>query len=202
VILKELCAMEPLREKVAAKKAVVRSNEKFIPGLEGLKDAFASHMSKTASVRSVDYPYVNPHRELFALKEKLGAAKESLKPRMISLGNSYEESLSNLYKEAKQLILEGHSPAAVSRVFTALSPHSNFTKLALKNISMKAAQEELPISSNKIKVGSMINLKHPLCVEFQRFVKIASDYFTTVTAAENLQKKYAEVDARVRKVIQ
>ena len=201
-VMRELGVMsEPIKEKTAARRAVVHREERFVPGLEGLEDAFASSLEKSASASVGGYPYANPHRELFELRETVGRAKEELLSKMASLNVAYEDAFDRLYKEARQVILDGHSPAVVSKVISAISPHPNFTKLALKRISQNFDADH-PAIPGKTKVAGMINMNHPLCTTFNDFVKVASDYFRTSTAAEDLAEQYPVVDAKVREVLQ
>lgn len=199
-VLRELRATDaPIHEKVAARRPVIRASERFVPGMEGLEDAFTS-MRKTASA-APNYPYENPHRELFDLRETVGRAKEELLTKMASLGVDYDDSFMRLYKVARQLVLDGHSPAEVAQVITNISPHANFTKLALRRIS-DHFESDIPALPGKTKVAGMINLKHPLCIAFNDFVKVASDYFRTAAAIEDLAEQYQIVDAKVRRVLQ
>lgn len=199
-VLRELgAAGEPVREKIAARRAVVRRSERFVPGIEGLEDAFTG-MSKTASAVP-DYPHVNPHRELFDLKEKVAAAKDHLLSRVPSLNVEFEESFDRLYKEARQVVLDGHSPATVSRVLVAVSPHPNFTKLALRKISERF-DSDMPAIVEKTKTAGLINTNHPLCTSFHDFTKVAAAYFTTISAIEDLANEQKAVDAKVREVLQ
>lgn len=199
-VLRELGATDaPIREKVASRNPAISSSERFVPGMDGLEDAFTSMNKTAASVQ--DYAYANPHRELFELRETVGRAKEELLSKMASLGMDYDDSFMRLYKEARQLVLNGHSPAEVAQVITSISPHANFTKLALRRIS-DHFEADVPALPGKTKVAGMINPKHPMCVAFGDFVKVASDYFRTAAAVEDLAEQYQIVDARVRRVLQ
>lgn len=201
-VMRELGVMsEPIKEKTAARRAVVHRSERFVPGMEGLEDAFSRSLEKSASASVGSYPYENPHRELFELRETVGRAKEELLTKMGSLNIAYEDAANRLYKEARQVVLNGHSPAVVSRVISAISPHSNFTKLALKKIS-EAFDADHPAVMDKTKTAGMINMNHPMCVAFHDFVKVASDHFRVAAAVDNLAEEYQLVDAKVREVLQ
>jgi len=196
-VLQELNAV-PMRGET--KLAAYRPTPKFIAGLEGLEDAF--QISKTASAGPAD-KHENPNRPIFELQEMLKSAQDQLGSRMASLYVEFESVTDGLYKEAKQAVLNGVSPAEISEVFKARSPHPNITKLALKRIAEKMDGDMIPAPPMRKLAGRrVVNSNHPLCGAFDGFAKVAYDYFATTTAAERINEQLRVADKAVREVLQ
>ena len=183
--------------KTAANKRLMGS-ERFIPGQDGLA---ARPMVKTASaVRKPDYPYIDPYRELFDLKEKLASARDELVSRLARLQVTYDEATDAMCKEARDLVLSGYSPVEVSRVYVERAPSIEFTKLALKAVRDRVT--DIPAQPLSKLAGGPINPRHPLCTTFDTFVKVATDLFTTLTAVEDVKEQLELVSREVKQVVQ
>ena len=183
--------------KTAANKRLLGS-ERYIPGQDGLA---ARPMVKTASAaRKLDYPYKDPYRELFDVQEKLAAARDELVSRLARLQVTYDEATEAMCKEARELVLSGHSPVEVSRVYIERAPSVDFTKLALK--AVRDHVTDIPAQPLSKLAGGSINPKHPLCTTFDTFVKVATDLFTTLTAVEDVKGQLELVDQEVKQAVQ
>jgi len=184
--------------KTAGRK--LHASERYIPGADGYRMR-AGSLTKTASVASVDYPYVNPARELFELRELVKTAKEQMQARVISTQLAYEEAAAAMCKEAREIVLAGHSPVEVARVYSERSPHPVFTKLALK-LASRSVTDVPAVQMSKEASARVINPAHPLCATFDRFVKVAGEMFTSVAALEKLTERFSDVSARIKSVVQ
>jgi hypothetical protein len=177
----------------------------YVPGEDGIEAMFGGHQ-KTASqmMRSQDYPYENPHGKVIKLWEDLTAARDKIASELSLLENSYNTTVSHLYKEARQVLSEGHSPADVSSVVASASPHPSFVKLALKLISKRMEANGIPAYANTIKVASarLANSQHPLFRATQEFVKVAEARFTHVAALEQVNEQLDVVRRRLKEVLQ
>lgn len=201
-VLKEIRTSGGPVEKVAS-KAQFRRSDRFVPGMDGIRDAFKSRMEKEAAAAPVDYPYENPYQELLSLRDTVQRARDEMLSKLAALNVAYEDSFERLYKEARQVVLSGHSPAAVARTFAELAPSPLFTKLALKRIGQRMEGEDIPAPPlQKVAGGGPVNREHPLCKTFDSFVKIAHEYFTIVAAAEDLSREYETVENTVREKLQ
>lgn len=174
----------------------------YIPGAEGaLAEAFGQNV-KTASAGG-GYPYENPHGDLFALYDTVRAARDQLNSELSELELEYDAAADTLYKEARQVILEGNSPADVSSVVASAAPHQSFVKRALKLISTRMEHDGIPaVPMRKTASVRMANPKHPLFKATRDFVKVAGARFHRVAAVEHLNRQLAEVEREVKRVLQ
>lgn len=177
----------------------------YIPGEDGIEAMFSGHQ-KTAGqmMRTDDYQMADPHRQVIELWENLTAARDKIAGDLSMLENAYESSADKLYKEARQVLFNGHSPADVSSVVASAAPHPNFVKLALKMISARMERDGVPASSNMSKTAQvrLANNQHPLFKATQSFVKIAESRFNHVAALEQLNEQVSVVRRRLREVVQ
>lgn len=184
------------------KKAGARlhASEKYIPGQDGLR-ARAGAMVKTASAAKPDYPWLNPARELFELRDMVKTAKDHMLARVITAQVAYDEATEAMCKVARDLVLSGHSPAEVARIYADRSPHHNFTKLALKEVS-KRVTDVPAVPMTKQAEDRVVNPQHPLCTTFDHFVKVAAELFTVLSASENLTERLEHINDQVKSVVQ
>lgn len=183
--------------KTAANKRLLDS-ERYVPGQDGFA---ARPMVKTASAaRKPDYPYIDPHRDLFDIQEKLASARDELVSRLARLQVTYDEATEAMCKEARDLVLAGHSPVEVSRVYVERAPSVSFTKIALKAVRDRVT--DIPAQPLSKLAGGPINPSHPLCTTFDAFVKVATDLFTTLSAVEDVKDQLELVNHEVKQVIQ
>ena len=175
-------------------------SERFIPGEDGLRMR-AGSLEKTASAAKPDYPYVNPARELFELRDMVKTAKEHMQARVITAQVAFDEAAADMCKEAREIVLAGHSPAEVARVYTERSPHVNFTKLALKLVS-RGVSDVPAVQMSKEASARMINPAHPLCTTSDNFVKVATEMFTSLSASEALTDRLSQINEQVKTVVQ
>lgn len=178
----------------------------YVPGMDGIEAAFGGGHQKTAGemVRSEDYPYENPHGEVIAMWENLNATKDKLASDLSMLETAYDGAVRELYKEAKQVLLEGHSPADVSSVVSSASPHPSFVKLALKLISKRAEADGIPgrPGMNKTAGLRLVNDKSRLFKAAREFVKVAERRFTHIAAIEQVGEQLDVVRQRLKGVLQ
>jgi len=187
---------------VSARPSPMTEPTGYVPGAEGaLAEAFGMNV-KTASV-SGDYPYENPHGELFALKDTLAAARDQLTSELSALEIQYDAAADALYKEARQVITDGNSPADVSSVVASAAPHPVFVKLALKLVSKRMEQDHVPaVPMRKTASFRLANPEHPLYQATQEFSKVAGARFHRVAAVEKLNEQLDQVMREVKKVLQ
>ena len=175
----------------------------YIPGADGaLAEMFGAGV-KTASVAE-NYPYENPYGDMFALYDTVRAAHEQLTGELSELEVAYDMAANSLYKEARQVILDGDSPADVSSVVASACPDPNFVKLALKMISNRMEEDHVPAVRGMRKNASMrfANPEHPLFQACIEFVKVAGARFHRVAAVEKLNEQLEQVRREVKKVLQ
>ena len=177
----------------------LHASERYVPGADGYRMRVGS-MTKTASAASADYPYVNPARELFELRDLVKTAKEQMQARVISTQMAYEEAAAAMCKEARELVLSGHSPVEVARVYAERAPHPQFTKLALK-LASRSVRDVPAVQMSKEASARVINPAHPLCTTFDHFVKVAADMFTSFAALDQLTERFSDVNARIKTVV-
>lgn len=181
--------------------ARLHASERFLPGADGAR-ARAGSMVKTASAAKPDYPYVNPYHDLFELRDLLKTARDQLRSKMLTNQVVYDEAADAMCKVARELILEGHSPVEVARIYTDRSPHPNLTKLALKTVSQKVKGVPAAMMTKTASVHQAINPAHPICTTFDHFVKVAAEMFTVLAASENLNERFEHVHNQVKTVVQ
>lgn len=177
----------------------------YVPGGDGLEAMFGGHQ-KTAGqmMRTKDYPYANPHADVIDMWEKLSATREKLSSDLSSLEVLYDSAVEDLYKEARQVLFDGHSPADVSSVVASASPHPSFVKLALKLISRRMEETGVPASANMSKTASvrLANSRHPLYKATVEFVKLAEARYNHVAALEHVNEQIARTRKVMREVMQ
>lgn len=177
----------------------------YIPGEDGIEAMFGGHR-KTAGqmARTQDYPQANPYGTVVGLWENLTAARDLIASDLSSLEIAYDSTADGLYKEARQVLFEGSSPADVSSVVASAASHPNFVKLALKLISKRMEMDGVPASTNLQKVASvrLANSEHPLFQATQEFVKVAGQRFNHVAALGQLDEQLVTVRKRLREVMQ
>lgn len=179
--------------------ARLHASERFIPGQDGLRMR-AGQMEKTASAKQ-DYPWLNPARELFELRDMVKTAKDQMQARLITSQVAYDEAVDAMCKVARDVVLNGHSPAEVARIYADRSPNHNITKLALKEVS-KRVTDVPAVPMTKQAEHRVINPAHPLCTTFDRFTKVAMEMFTVLSASENLTERLAHINDQVKSVVQ
>jgi len=183
-----------------ASRKIMKPNELFVPGADGLN---YHQMEKTASPRIED-PWLNPHRELFELREKLKTAQSELSSRMFGLQTRYDAAVRSMRKEARAVVMEGYSPVEVSRVYLERASKPAMAKLALKLAA--EGVDDLPAVSMTKKASAFanrtVNPEHPLCTSFDTFAKVAEEFYGTAAAVENIKVQLGRVNAEVRRVIQ
>lgn len=187
---------------MVAKTAGARlyAEERFIPGQDGLRMR-TGQMEKTASAAKQDYPWLNPARELFELRDLVKTANEQMQARLITSQVAYDEAVDEMCKIARDVVRSGHSPAEVARIYADRSPNLNLTKLALKEVSKRVT--DLPaVSMTKYAGDRVVNPAHPLCATFDHFTKVATEMFTVLSASESLTERLARVNAQVKSVVQ
>lgn len=175
----------------------------YVPGAEGaLAEAFGQNV-KTAAANG-DYPFENPHGDMFALYDTVRAARDQIHAELSELEVAYDGAADSLYKEARQVVLGGSSPADVSSVVASAAPSVDFVKLALKMISTRMEHERIPVQEGLHKTASvrLANPDHPLYRATKEFVKVASARFHRVAALEHLNEKLVEVRREMKKVMQ
>jgi hypothetical protein len=181
--------------KTAAQKGL-RPYERFVPG----QDGFASNLlEKTASAVRPDYPYLDPYRDVFDVREKLAAAKDELESQLIRLQVAFDEATNAMCKVAREVILSGHSPVEVSRVYAERAPNEDFAKLALKMVRDRVT--DVPARPLSKLAGGVVDPTHPLCTTFDNFVKVATEFFKTLVAVEDVHSQYAIVDQKVKRIV-
>jgi hypothetical protein len=175
----------------------------YVPGYDGAMAAFGGN-EKTASARRADYQYENPQGNVVELWETLTSARNQLSGDLSSMEIMYDQAVNGLYKEARQVLLDGHSPADVSSVVASAAPNPTFVKLALKVISQKMEEHGVPASRNVTKIASvrMANPKHPLYRATEEFSKVASARYTYAAALEKVSDELASVRRLLAEVIQ
>jgi hypothetical protein len=183
--------------KTAAQKKLM-SHERFIPGQDGL--AVGPLVKTAARERKPDYPFVDPYREVYDVREKLAAAVDQLTSQLIRLQVTYDEATESMTKAARDLILSGHSPVEVSRVYADRAPNPVFTKLALKMV--RDCVTDVPAQPLSKTAGWAVNPEHPLCTTFDHFVKVAAQFFTTLAAVERTRRQQARVEHEIKQIIQ
>jgi hypothetical protein len=200
-ILNELNAAP--KEKVKMAYRAPPKINKFIPGAEGIERAF--DMVKQASPMDMTM-WENPHRSVFELQEMLKAAQSQMASDMQYWGDRFEEASDQLYKEARKVVLEGHSPAEVSIIFQKRAVHPGISKLALKQIADRMDWDSSFVSEirpmEKLAENMVVNSNHPLCVAFDYFTKVAAAHYAVLIAAEKINQKIEVVNNKVRELIQ
>lgn len=152
----------------------------FIPGEEELENFF--DREKTAH-EDRPLPQSRPNGELIDLRFQLQAARSDLMTKLSSVEGIYDDASDNMYKLVKQAVLNGTSPAVVSRVYQRVSPSPSFTKLALKYIANRMEPEGIPaVVSTKEMIKkaseSTLNTHNPIVTSFLDFVKVAEERFS------------------------
>lgn len=180
--------------------ARLHASERFLPGADGVR-LRAGGMQKTASAASPDYPYLNPHYELFELRELLKTARDQMRSKILTNQVVYDDAADAMCKVARELILDGHSPAEVARIYADRSPHSHFTKLALKTVSQEVQDVPAALMTKTASARQAINPEHPICTTFDHFVKVAAEMFTVLATSENLTERFEHVHERIKSVI-
>lgn len=175
----------------------------YTPGMDGLEAAFGHRKTAQKMIKNQDYPQANPHREIVELWEGLTAAKEKIASELASLENVYDADVERMYKEARQVLFDGYSPADVSSVVASAAPHPNFVKLALKLISERMERDGVPAARNNVKTASvrLVNSSHPLYKATHSFTKVAKARFRHVAALEQLTEQIDIVRKRMREVM-
>jgi len=181
--------------------ARLHASERFLPGADGAR-ARNRGMTKTAAATQPDYPHLNPYRELFELRDMVKTARDQMHARLMTNQVVYDEAADAMCKVARELILEGHSPAEVARIYTDRSPHHNLTKLALKTVSRQVGDVPAVVMTKQASANQVINPAHPVCTTFDHFAKVATGLFATLAASESLDERFEHVNNQVKSVIQ
>lgn len=200
-VLQELRSGDREGTMKTASRRGMRRSELFVPGADGFE---SRPMTKTASAAAPSYPMYDPHRELFSLRDKLKTASAELSSRLFGLQVRYDEATRGLRKTARELVLSGHSPVELSRIYVDRSPHAAVTKLAhklaadgLTDVPAVALTKEASDA-----LGRPINPAHPVCAAFDEFVKVAVEFYGTQAALGDLRAQLDKVNVEVKKVIQ
>lgn len=166
----------------------------FIPGQDSVGSLF--DMPKVASAET--YAMAEPHGDIIRLRTRLNGVRDHFLSKVASLGVCYDEAVMGLYKEARQLILNGVSPAWIATAIDKISSNDDMTKLALKSIRDCAGSEDLPTVPMKKEASGFVNPKHPLVVAYKDFEKVAERRYTFLAAVDIVDAQLQKVSEELR----
>lgn len=179
-------------------------DEDFVPGSDGAMDLFDTE--KEASV-ATDMPSASPYGDMVRLRDHLVTAREGALSQLTSAELVYESVADRLYKEAKQLVMSGQSPAEVSLAIVAAGGEgSSMVKEALAHISNKMELEDIrmpivPRPISKLAAAKMVNVRHPLIVAFGDFSKAASARYNLAEQVEMFGEQLGRVNRALLEVM-
>lgn len=192
VVLKELnMSASPSPMAVSDSIGSVRS---FVPGQDSAGDPFETEKNASAA----EYPMARPNGEALDLRDRLNGARQHFLSKVASLGVMYDEAVGRMYKEARQLVLDGVSPAAISHAISRTSSDVNMTKLALKRIQGYMQMDDLPAVPMRKQASGIVNPKHPLVSAFQDFEKVAKQRYTFLAAVDLIDEQLNKVNTELK----
>lgn len=188
-VLKELnMAAAPSPVAVSESNVSVRP---YVAGQDSAGDLFET--TKTASA----YPQANPYGNVLDTRDRMKGAREHFMSKVASFGVMYDDAAMNLYKEARQLVLDGVSPASISNAIARSSSNVNITKIALKKIQEYMSREDLPAVPMSKQAG-VLNPRHPLVSAFKDFEKVAIQRYTFLDAVDIIDDQLSRMNNELK----
>lgn len=204
-VLKELnMGATPTAVRAPATFGDLFDEDDFVPGSDGAGDLFDTEKEASAAF---DMPSANPYGDLVRLRDHLSTARQGVLSQLTFAELNYEATADRLYKEAKQLVMSGQSPAEVSLAITAASgEHRVMVKEALAHISSMMEREDIrmpivPKPISKFASNRVVNLKHPLLTAFHDFSKAASERYNLAEQVETFGTQLTRVNRALMEVM-
>ena len=128
-----------------------------------------------------DVPMVqaNPLGEIVDLQDKLASAADHCGSELISLEVMYADLADRMYGQVKQAALGGLGLGEILQAWEEVMPGPEYVKVAFELMTPRLLREEvffdvdaMQASVDKTASAKMVNLEHPLVVEFQEFCQV------------------------------
>lgn len=186
--------------------ARLNKDEMFIPGLDSAYEFF-KHTKGKVKVASEDQPTESDHNiqvhNVLGVRDQLKQACDVLSSKLRQAYYLYNDVAYELSKEAREAIVDGHSPVELAKIMRYLSPSDHLTKMGLQSIADSGMLDGLPMCPPVTKTASEIpHPDHPLTKAINSFVKVAQDYYTVQSALEITNAQFNYVDDHLRSILQ
>lgn len=202
----------------ASPHAVLQSlNQPATPALydRGTTDYNHPPPEKRASVEALDrslqasfrtegaeYPFADPLAEAYGLQQKLASTEEVMTSQLTTLEGAFHDLLGRLYDGVKQAALEGTPLGDVVQAWTA-APEATpeHVKVAFAFLSPRLVKEgvfrggdALGASLEKFAANRLVNLAHPMVVDFGEFCEVATKLAATRSARSEISSGLGQIN--------